>query len=429
MGLFCTKTSLFGFAWALAACVGLAACWSGCAPSSPKDSRPVTLRVSTWGSAEEMAILKTQLAQFETQHPRIQVSVIHAPENYFQKLHILVAGGLTPDVMMVNSFDYPVYAHHKILAPLDKPLDGNHLQSVFFPAALQAFRYQGVLYALPRDVSVLGVFVNTDMLKAHGVEIPQSDWSITDLKALAPKLTQDTTGDGQPDEFGISFSSKPPLMWLPYVWSEGGALLSDDLQHVRLNEPKAVEALQAYADLRNKAHGAPTKTQVGNATMSQLFVQGKLSMLVSGRWSVPLLRKQAKFHWEVLPFPQGRAGSRVGVDASGYALSSTTTHPKEAWELLAFLTSRPVQTAFAQGGLIVPARQDVAQSPAFRVSPASSSQVFLDAMASGVPTQAPLRWNELAEELNLGLEPVFDGTQSARDAIAQMTPKLEAMLK
>jgi len=168
---------------------------------------------------------------------------------------------------------------------------------------------------------------------------------------------------------------------------------------------------------------------VGNATMSQLFVQGKLAMFVSGRWSVPLLRKQAQFEWTVLPFPAGRAGSRVGVDASGYAMSASTQHPQESWALIQYLTSAEAQSALTKGGLIVPARRDVAESPVFLTPPASSSRVFLDAMATGVPTQAPLRWNEMAEEINLGLEPVFDGTESAQSAVSKLVPKREALLK
>lgn len=428
MGSFRKKLIGVGFVPIL----GLFFAWTvlntGCAPA-PNATAPITLRFSTWGSAEEMAILKTQLTGFEAQHPRIRVSVIHAPENYFQKLHILVAGGLTPDVMMVNSFDYPVYAHHGILAALDQPVAQNNLAPVFYPAPLKAFQYNGHLYALPRDVSMLAVFVNTDLFKASGIPVPPNNWTLSDLSQIAPKLTRDTNQDGQPEQFGLSFSSKPPLTWMPYVWSQGGALFSDDLQHVRLGEPKAVKALQAYADLRNHRHAAPSKTQVGNATMSQLFVQGKLAMLVSGRWSVPLLRKQAKFAWTVLPFPSGRAGSRVGVDASGYAMSASTQHPTESWALIQYLTSPKAQSALTQGGLIVPARRDVAESPVFLTPPAASSQVFLDAMTTGIPTQAPLRWNEMAEEINLGLEPVFDGTESAQTAVTKLVPKLEALLQ
>jgi len=243
MGSF--RKKLFGAG--LVPILGLLFAWSalntGCAPA-PKSTAPITLRFSTWGSAEEMAILKTQLAKFEARHPQIRVSVIHAPENYFQKLHILVAGGLTPDVMMVNSFDYPVYAHYGVLAPLDLPIKDYQLAPVFYRAPLQAFQYKEHLYALPRDVSVLAVFVNTDLFKKAGVPVPRPNWTLADLAQIAPKLTRDTNHDGQPEQFGLSFSSKPPLTWLPYVWSQGGALFHVDLRHIRLGEPHAVEALQ-----------------------------------------------------------------------------------------------------------------------------------------------------------------------------------------
>lgn len=409
---------------------GLFAWGTGCSRKAA-DER-VTIKLSAWGSAEETAVLKSLIQQFEKQHPRIQVELLHIPENYFQKLHILIAGGLTPDVMFVNSLSFPVYAQNNILLPLEEPLnDGQSPLSdrVFFEPALKALRWNGRLYAIPRDVSNLVVFYNQDLFQQAEVSLPRPDWTLEEMLALGKKLTRDTDGDGIRDRFGVSFFAKPPLFWLPFVWSRGGELFNPDLTQVRLTEPKAIEALQFYVDLRNRWHVAPTRKEVGSASMSQLFLQGDLAMLISGRWSVPVLRQQATFRWDVAPFPKGEAGSVVGIDASGYAIAKESKHPKESWALVAFLSSVEAQEAFSESGLIVPARQDVAQSPRFLEPPPLHGRYFIDAVAGGSPTHVPARWNEIAEELGLALEPVWEGTQQAEPAIRAVAPKIERLLQ
>lgn len=402
----------------------------------------ITIQLSTWGSAQEVGVLKHLLHDFEQAHPGVHVNLLHIPENYYQKLHILVAGDMTPDVIFTNSISFPIYASQGIfldLRPyLAKPDSKTGLHEAdFYPSALKAFAWQTaagktMLGALPRDISNVVIFYNRDLFaKAHLAE-PQAGWTWEQFRETADKLTVDENNDGDPDQFGVSFYSTPPLFWLPFVWSAGGDLFSPDLKHVVLDQPQAVKGLQFYADLRNQWHVAPKKVESGGATMSQLFMQQKVAMMVNGRWSVPVLREQAKFRWDVVPLPVGPSGkSRVGIDASGYAVSAKTQHPKESVELIEFLLSRKAIEQVSESGLIVPARPDVAESDLF-LAPTQApahGRAFLDVIADGVPSHTPPRWNELSEELGLALEPVWDGTQSAASAIKAVKPKLEHLLE
>ncbi len=60
--------------------------------------------------------------------------------------------------------------------------------------------------------------------------------------------------------------------------SEGGGVLSDNLQNLIFASPQSQKGLNFYADLRNKYHVAPTKAESASATMAQLFLQEKLAM-------------------------------------------------------------------------------------------------------------------------------------------------------
>lgn len=412
--------------WVLAALAfgGLMACQ---VPGSAPDTR-TPLRLATWGSAQEIATLRALLTDFERAQPAIRVELLHIPEQYFQKLHLLAAADMMPDVMLINSLQFPVYARAGLMADLSPWLarESGLSAQVFYPQALQAFYFRPTpqakrlaLGALPRDVSNLVVYYNRDLFRRAGLSPPQAGWTWASFLKTAKALTRDEDHDGRPEQFGVSFSRREPIYWLPYVWSAGGHLFNADRTALALDSPHALAGLAYYARWTTTAHIAPRKAEIAAATMSQWFLQQRLAMFISGRWSTPVLRQQATFGWDVAPLPRGPAGSRVGIDASGYAMAAHSRYPEAAWRLIAFLSTRPAQARFCASGLIVPARRDVAESPLFLApdEPPRHGRVFLDAIASGIPTPSHPAWDELSEALTLALEPVWEGRQSPREAI------------
>ncbi|HEY9897687.1 MAG TPA: sugar ABC transporter substrate-binding protein [Pantanalinema sp.] len=406
--------------------LGLALLAAGC---MPPDERAI--RFATWGSVDEVALLKPLIAEFERTHPETPVELVHVPDGYFQKLPVMVASGQMPDVVFLNNWNLPAYASSDALADLGPLLakDADLAASDFFAQALDAMRYRGKLHAIPRDLSNLVVYVNTDRLAEAGHSLPKPSWTLDEMRRLARSLTRDTDADGALDTFGISFD-KRPLFWMPYVWSAGGDMFSADLSRSTLASPEAIAALQAYADTQRAPHAAPNETQTGNAPMAQLFAQGKLAMFVSGRWSVPGFRKNLTFGWDVLPFPRGKAGSVVDVDASGWAIARESRHPQAAWELVKFLASRRASETFAGGGLIVPARRDVAESPRFldAAQAPKGARAFVDAIETGRPMRTPPNWNEVSNELDQQLEPLWAGREAAAPVLKRAAARIDELL-
>jgi len=393
----------------------------GCAPKSSKTS----IKFSSWGSESEIAIIKPLLKEFESQNPDIKVEFIHIPKNYFQKLHLLVASNLTPDVVFINNLNGPLYAENNVFLDLSDYLkkEKSISNTDFFPQALDAFKYKGTFYAIPRDVSNLVVYYNKDIFDKYNVQYPSEKWSFEDLLMTCLKLKK--------NQFAVSFE-EAPLFWLPYLWSNGGGLISKNLDSIIIDKPQSIEALQFYADLRNKYHAAPTKSEAGSATMAQLFIQGKIAMHISGRWSTPRYRKDIDFNWDIAKFPRGKAGSIVDCDTSGWAISSSSKHPKEAWRLIKFLANKKSIESFTQSGLIVPARIDVANSEVFlnRDMPPKNSKVFVDIIPNSMPTPVTGNYQEITDTLNTALEPLWNGKKSAKevmdkDLIFQLNQKLK----
>ena len=357
----------------------------GCA----KKETYTTIEFASWGSKSETDILKPLISEFEKENPDIKVDFMHIPQNYFQKIHLLFASNTAPDVIFINNLYLPVYANAGVLEELE-PENG------FYPQALEALSLNGKLYAIPRDVSNLVIFYNKDLFDKKNIAYPDKGWTFDDFLTTAQKLTDKNT-------FGISFE-EDPLFWLPYLMSNGGGILPYDI-----DKEESQQALNFYADLRKKYHVAPLKSEIASATMAQMFLQQRIGMYLSGRWMVPKLREEAEFDWDITEFPKGTKGSIVQLDASGWAVSKSSKHKEEAKKLVKFLSSKESSEKFAQSGLIVPAREDAANSEYFLDGQKPEhSKIFLDIIKTSKPTPVTTDYREITDKLKKDTEARFN---------------------
>ena len=70
-----------------------------------KQKQDNTLKFASWGSKTEVQILKSLISDFEKENPDIKVEFMHIPQNYFQKLHLMFASNLAPDVIFINNLN------------------------------------------------------------------------------------------------------------------------------------------------------------------------------------------------------------------------------------------------------------------------------------------------------------------------------------
>lgn len=358
----------------------------GCSQKNQK----TLIEFASWGSKSEVDILIPLLKGFEKENPDIKVEFMHIPQNYFQKIHLLFASNTSPDVIFINNLYLPVYANAGVLEPI------NLTENVFYPQALEALSFKGELYAIPRDLSNLVIFYNKDIFDKKHVAYPSENWTFKDFLNTAQKLTDKNT-------FGISFE-EDPLFYLPYLMSNGGGILPDELK-----KEESQKSLDFYADLRKKYHVAPERSENASATMAQMFLQGRMAMYLSGRWMVPKIREEAQFDWDIAKFPKGTKGSIVQLDASGWAISKSSKHKREALKLIEYLSSKQSIEAFTKSGLIVPARKDVANSEIFlNGQKPENAKIFLDIISESKPTPVTVDYREILDNLKTQMEPRFN---------------------
>ncbi|MBR1908688.1 sugar ABC transporter substrate-binding protein [bacterium] len=357
---------------------------------------------ASWGSKTEVQIIDTLLKEFERENPDIKVKFLHIPQNYFQKLHLMFASNLAPDVVFINNLNIPVY--EKYLTDLNTLFEEE--KKYYYPQVLDTMTYENRLLAIPRDVSELVIFYNKDLFDKYGVEYPKSDWTLEDLLNKAQSLTID-------NHYGISFEEKP-MFYLPYLRAFGGGIL-DKSGNLIIESDNSKKGINFYSDLRKKYNVAPKQYQSASKTMAQMFIDGQLAMHLSGRWLVPKYREEIKFDWDVINFPDslsdsnGRRKSFVTIDSSGYAIVKSSNKQKDAVKLVKFLTSNHSSQYFAKTGLVVPAVIDTLNSQYFLDGKKPlNSKIFADIIQSAEKTPVNKNYSEITDKINEKLNYKFN---------------------
>ena len=109
-------------------------------------------------------------------------------------------------------------------------------QVAFYPVAFESGVYQGQTYALPYESNPILMCVNKDLLDKEGIEVPKEGWSLEEFYTICKKLTKDTNGDGQLDQFGST-----EYTWKEALAANGGSLFQGGM--LKLTAPEVKESL------------------------------------------------------------------------------------------------------------------------------------------------------------------------------------------
>lgn len=371
------------------------------AACAKQDENKTILKFSSWGSRTEYGILKQVISDYEKLHPEVKIEFIHVPENYFRKLHLLFAAKSAPDVVFVNNTYAPLYIKADLLEDLSNLVD----EKEYFPSALNCFKYNNKLYAVPRDISNLVIYINKNYVKN-----PEYIKTIYDLRRVA----KETTNRGI---YGFNYE-KQPLFWLYFLEYFNGGILSENGEKVILDTHESIQGLQFYADMINKDKSVPQEWQMAGMTSAQMFINGKIAMYLSGRWLVPKFRETIKFDWDVIPFPQSET-SKTLTDASGWAISKTSKNKELAYDFVKYLASKETSLLFAKTGLITPARKDTANSLEFLAPDLKphNSKAFINSVKNSKPTPVNENYAQIIDEVTKNITPTLNGKITAQKAM------------
>jgi multiple sugar transport system substrate-binding protein len=389
----------------------------------------VTLRWSMWSATQAEKDQWQGLADDVTKiYPNIKVTFeTIAFNDYWPKLETQLASSTEPDIIAMQSLRMPVFASRNALRPL-KPLFAKTPEFKFDDFATtieQGMSFKGEVYALAYDRGPILLYYNKDLFAAAGVPAPSPTTPMTfdQFRDLATKLTKG-------DQYGFvmqpNFDSA--ISWL---WSGGGDYMNADETTCTLDSPESMAALEFISGLWLKDKIAAPITDIANAQFgNETFYAGKTAMTINGPWQVVNVRKSAKFDFDYVPFPAGKAGSVPWDAGSGFGISNKTKNPDEAWQALTALTSTESLKKIANGGRAFPARKSAVSAYIDPALPPKNATIVeaIDEKARFLKTTTT--WQEI--EVMMGQDfasQLFLGQKSVKDIVATVKPKFDALLK
>jgi len=323
-----------------------------------------------WGGVEEDEGVRAAIAKFQEENPGIEVTWMHTPENYEQKLLANIAAGTPPDTAFINDYLVQTFARDGLLLDITGLLKADPLLGAtdYFiePQEQERSTRDGKWYSMGSCWVAPHIYYNADILEEVGIEPPSNDpdeaWGWDEFVDIARQLTVDAN-DRHPGDSGFDIENVerwgilwPTWWWIPLaaVYANGGEVVDPETPRLLLDQPEATEAIQRIADLMLVHQVMPQSVILQQLGMSntQMLETGKLAMAVDGSWALAWMCKiQATLGTACLP-KMKQPATLLGCHMHG-ALSGSA-HPEAAWEWLRFLASPFYETYFNRIGLWLP---------------------------------------------------------------------------
>jgi len=411
-------------------CLGLllAVLGMGCAKSGSSDS----IKLSSWGDPKENAILADLIADFQKNHPDIKVELQRVPwGEYKTKLMTSVSAGIAPDVIFVSTDDVATFANKEVLEPLDEYIKNDKFSmDDFFPTAREMYSINGHQYALPRDLSPLGiVYYNKKAFDAAHLSYPTDDWNWKELLADAKALTK-VDASGKTTQWGYAEDWPMVEAW---AFSAGGRWVDNPMNpnQYAFNTQAFIDGLQFRTDLILKykvCPGPSNMTAMGGLGASDLFTNGSTAMLMAGMWKIPAFRDIKEFDWDIAMFPKGPTGQRGFLNgSSGYGILKASKNKQKAWELVKYLSGPAGDKKLASTGLAQPALKSVSDSGAFLDGQKPTNKKMLNsAQAYAIFAPRAANWSEV---MSGSIIPVLDQIWTGKITPAEAVAKIAENLK
>jgi multiple sugar transport system substrate-binding protein len=379
-------------------------------PAKPNAQKATTITFAHWSSSPvELAGIRATLAAFQRAYPSIKVNEINL-DPYPQAMLARFAARKPPDVFYVDSSVFPDWVSQGVLAPIDTYLRQAGISTrKFFPRLLNAFRYKGKLYGLPKDWSPLATQVNTTMLAKANVSAPTT-WAQLTAAGNALKAA------GQPP---ICLAIDLARI-LAFMYQNGGGFLNAAGTAAIVNTPANITAVTTYLSWL-KSGIAQTPAQLGVGWCGEGLGKEKASIIFEGNWLTSFMTDTyPAVKWRAVPMVMNKQRGNLGFTVS-YSIAKDSKNKAAAWTLLTYLTGREGMRTWTSRGLALPSRSDV--------QPVAGRQAFVAAAPSARPWQFAPGFANVMTVAGNELTAVFEGKQTIPAMLDKVQSEAERTLR
>lgn len=401
-----------------------------------------TITYNFWGNTDEANTIQKTVDAYQKTNPNVKVKIVYADwTNYWTKLQTQFASGSAPDVFAMSTTMYlKKYASKGWLANCtDLAKKSNFDLDKYYKAAIDLNSYNGVMYSMPQDINTIVLAYNKDLFGKAGLTIPGENATWDEILEDAKKLTIDKNGKTSLDagfdpdnveQWGIyNFGANSDASVDPLCNSNGVGLISADGKKVQLTDSSVKSSIQYLYDLVWKYKVAPSESVVPAGT--DIFVTGKCAIYTLPSYLLYGYKSTTGLNYEVSQMPAGTSGKHFNaVQSKGISIYSKSKNIDAAWDFVKYVASDTAYKDVVNSGSGLSPIESVNKDVFLKLDfgPATTKQVFLDALENPCPVPDSLNDGEAYSELGTGLAEIMANHTTVDKGLSSMNETVQNIL-
>lgn len=343
----------------------MAACLAVCSLTGIAQARET---VTFWGRSDQSSLDLIVDAYNKAQNDvTIQLNIIPSA-TVMSKLSASIAAGDPPDIIAIDVSFFPELNRSGQLVDLTDKIGSMDYINQLAGSLKSIGSYDGHIYGVPFAAESSFLFYNKTLFRRAGLDPNRPPQTLQELRDYAQKITQ--LGDGY---YGYAIpgtcSGCLAFTFLPYMWANGGDIVSADGKRSVVNSEANKRTLTFFHKMYTDGLIAPSSKVDSN--LNDSFASGTVGMVGSGAFTFKVFKNNyPNVDYGVAYYPGEKKGdwaSFAGGDA--FALPVGGKHQKEAVDFINWTLSKSTQVEVMAKNGYVPTRLDASDNPHSQQNP------------------------------------------------------------
>lgn len=397
---------------------------AGCSFNSSSDHATSSNTVKAWvmGEGPWKEYYSKLAEQFNREHTDIQVKIDFIPwDQGHDKLIAATASDAGPDVTTDGGRWTTELAAMGALEPLDDYIDDAYKLD-FVNAAWESTQWKNKTWGIPQGFTTTGLFYRSDWLKEAGYDHAPKDWN--EFRDAAKKMTKSGHfGFGQVGDN----SMETTMFWAPFLWQNGGELLSKDLKKATFNSSVGVEALQFYVDLYRTDKSVPDSvTSTKRNDSHKMFTRGIAGMTTTGPWFFAEIKQDnPDLKYAVAPYPVGKQAATLAT-TDHIVMMKSAKNKQAAWKWIDYVTNKQHSEEWNKFIGFIPYRKSGLSDPTFTSDP--NFKVLLDETKHAHTYPTLPEWPQVDNLIANAVQAALAGKKQPKEALDDAAKKVDEIL-
>lgn len=383
-----------------------------------------TVTIEFWhnysASDGQIAVLEALIEDFEAENTGIEVEHVYMEWANLKNSVVLGAQtGVLPDVLRGDIAFVPQFQSLNALLAMDTFDDYDTVRQTVLAQPNSSNLMDGTYYGIAANTNTKILFYNETLLEAAEVDVPTT---LDEVWLAAQALTEgDVIGMVEPWT-GI---------WNvgPYIWSEGGEVLSPDNSTATgyINSATNVAVIQKLADLYAAGALAGPSMDPGAVGDTDGWAAGTYALQLDGPWR-GASNNAAGITYGATPLPAGSAGSVSVLGGENFMMFEASSDPRQeaAWKFVKFMVSKDAQVEMAKVGQM-PVNLEALEDPeAIEAMPLLP--VFAEALLTARARPVIPEWSEVENIIAAKVALAITGEKTVQTALDEAAAEIDALL-